>query len=303
MKKILCIFCAILMLACTSEKKKIVDFESKLDAHQEAVFLHVMGDVNERILDENRGKIEKIPTSELVTIFAEQLLGTRYVSYTLEQEPEDLRVYLDSTDCILFVELCSCLAYTAKGIMLTPDSYDKGYEPNSALLCNNIQQMRYRGGIIDGYASRVHYTSEWIKQNEARGIMKEISYKFGEEYDEPFFFMSSHPEYYKQLQNDSLQMARIIDTEKRLTDAKPYYFVPQTSLQNPDIISQIKTGDIVAFMDTHDGLDLAHVALAYESNNEMHFIHASYRAKRVIIEEKTLADYADNGIRIVRFVK
>lgn len=303
MKKILTLFCIVLLVACAPETKKTIDFESKLSPHQEMMYVHIMGDISDRINDEHLGKVEKIPTAELVMYFAEEMLGTRYVSYTLEQEPEDLRVYLDSTDCILFVELCCCFAYTAKGIMLTPDSYEKGYEPSPALLCNNIQQMRYRGGIIDGYSSRVHYTSEWIQQNEARGIMREISNRLGEEYDEPFYFMSTHPDYYRQLQNDSLQMANIIEVEKRLTAAKPYYFVPQESLQKPEIISQIKSGDIVAFLDTADGLDLAHVALAYEYNGEMHFIHASYRAKRVIIEEKTLADYAANGIRIVRLIK
>ena len=50
-----------------------------------------------------------------------------------------------------------------------------------------------------------------------------------------------------------------------------------------------------------NGIDIAHVAIAYDVDGEMHFIHASYGAKEVKIEETLLADYAINGIRIVRF--
>lgn len=64
-----------------------------------------------------------------------------------------------------------------------------------------------------------------------------------------------------------------------------------------DSVSQRATNIAIS---PREGLDLAHVAIAYEQNGEMHFIHASYGAKKVIIEPKTLADYATNGIRISR---
>ncbi|MCQ2148335.1 MAG: DUF1460 domain-containing protein, partial [Bacteroidales bacterium] len=81
----------------------------------------------------------------------------------------------------------------------------------------------------------------------------------------------------------------------------PFYIISQEELRKPEVISKIKSGDIVTFISTVDGLDLAHVAIAFETNGEMHFIHASSAAMKVIVEPKTLAEYAKNGIRISRF--
>lgn len=290
--KFFCILLAICLASCAAKPT----FESSLEPNEVAIYTQLMDSVK---------PYQDLPINELVIVIAKQLLGTPYVASTLEQEPEQLHVYLCKTDCILFVELCSAMAYTTKDIMLTPDGCRKlkNYsEQPGGLLCHNIRQMRYRQGIVDGYASRVHYTSEWIQQNEARGIMSEISRDLGVEYDEPFFFMSSHPHIYKQLEHDSLGLQQIADTEKRLTQAKPYFYVPQTMLFQPQTISQIQSGDIVTFVSVTDGLDLDHVSLAYEFEGEMHFIHASSRAMEVIVEPRTLAEYAKNGIRVIRLL-
>lgn len=232
-----------------------------------------------------------LPIHELTIHIAEQFLGTDYVAYTLEHEPEHLLVYLDQTDCILFVEMCSCFALTVK------DAH-----PSYELLLHNIQQMRYRNGVVDGYASRVHYTSEWIQQNQARGVMREITHELGGvEHPQEFYFMTAHRESYPQLLHDTAAVAIIRSVEQRLQAAGPYYRLTQEQLYDTAIMSQIQSGDIVTFIDTHPGLDLAHVALAYEVDGEMHFIHASYGAKHVIVEPCTLAEYARNGIRVFRF--
>ena len=101
---------------------------------------------------------------ELMIIAAKQMLGTEYVAGSLEQVPEKLKVSLVETDCILFVETCLAMAVNAKKGNDSPDS-----------LCAFIQGTRYRNGVVDGYTSRLHYTSEWIRQGEANGIFREIT--------------------------------------------------------------------------------------------------------------------------------
>ncbi|MCQ2146152.1 MAG: DUF1460 domain-containing protein, partial [Bacteroidales bacterium] len=101
---------------------------------------------------------------DLVVKIAQQFLGTEYVAGTLEKEPEALQMYLDQTDCILFVELCSSLALTFKGLSIEQAGDGKTFTvggrpslkeaaPSYELLCHNIQAMRYRLGKIDGYSS------------------------------------------------------------------------------------------------------------------------------------------------------
>ena len=253
-----------------------------------------------------------LPVQQLVVKVALQLLNTPYVASTLEAEPEQLQVFLDKTDCILFVELSACMALTLKGLRITQAGDGEHFsvrqtpsvvkaEPSYQLLCDNIRNMRYRLGVVDGYASRIHYTSEWLLQNQTNGILREYTADLGREFAQHFSYMSEHPANYRQLADNAAELARIRQIEEHLDAQKPYFFISQEQLRSPYVISQIQSGDIITFLSPREGLDLAHVALAYEYNGEMHFIHASYKQGRVVIEEKTLADYAVNGIRISRF--
>lgn len=252
-----------------------------------------------------------LPVSELTVEVAKRFLGTPYVAGTLESEKEELRVFLDKTDCILFVELCTCFALTVKGVEVVqggdggrgsarPSPSVRPRAPSYELLCDNIRNMRYRGGIVDGYASRIHYTSEWILQNEANGIMTEFTSGLGSPYSLKFSFMTSHRSLYPRLVEDASLVRKIRAVEEKLDACGPYYKISQARLRQPSVLSRIHDGDIIAFIDTHEGLDVSHVALAYSVDGVMHFIHASSRAGAVVIEGKTLADYAVNGIRVIR---
>lgn len=267
-------------------------------------------EIFDRIYSEVKDDASK-PMGELTVEIAQKFLGTEYVASTLEKEPEELIVLLDQTDCILFVELSACFAFTVKGLEIqqagdgqnfsvNPTPSVKKAKPSYELLCDNIRNMRYRLGVVDGYPSRVHYTSEWILQNQTNGIMKEFSKDLGSELVQKFSFMSSHPDSYKQLKDNPANVERIKNMEKNLEAQAPYYYVSQKHLRDPEVISQIQDGDIITFISTVEGLDITHVALALKVDGVMHFIHASSKAMKVIIEEKTLADYATKGIRVCR---
>lgn len=234
-----------------------------------------------------RDKVE-LPLNKLVIEIALYLLETPYVAATLEKEPEVLTINLRETDCILFVEMCTALAITAK----------KGH-PSFEDYCEIVKNMRYRKGEVNGYASRLHYTSEWIIQNSNAGIMREITSEMGQVLDQKFSYMSSHAESYKQLANNPALVLDIAEAERYLEGQAPYYYVPQTDI--PKCESNIKSGDIICFRSNVEGLDISHVALAFWDGEELKFIHASFKEKKVVIDSKTIADYAKNGIRVVRY--
>ncbi|MBQ3985501.1 MAG: DUF1460 domain-containing protein [Oscillospiraceae bacterium] len=108
------------------------------------------------------------PAGELIVRCAKEFLGTEYVAGTLETEPERLTINMDKTDCILFVEMCLAMVQTVKSD-----------DPTFENFCRNTQALRYRDGKVDGYASRNHYTSAWIRQGEKNGIFKEMSRDLG----------------------------------------------------------------------------------------------------------------------------
>ena len=232
---------------------------------------------------------------ELMIIAAKQMLGTEYVAGSLDQVPEKLKVSLVETDCILFVETCLAMAVNAKKGNDSPDS-----------LCAFIQGTRYRNGVVDGYTSRLHYTSEWIRQGEANGIFREITDVLSGENlsGQRFSYMSEHTGAYKQIKDNPTEIAKIAKMEESLNRYTDYYVIPKADVKKMEHL--LKDGDILGFNSNVKGLDIAHVALVYhKENGEVGFIHASQVDGKVVIDEKSIHDYvnsrkSNDGIRIIR---
>lgn len=232
------------------------------------------------------------PMSELVVKIAKHFIGAPYVAGTLEVEPEQLTVNLAETDCILFVEMCVALALTAKDA-----------EPSFDRYLDNLAGLRYRDGIVDGYTSRLHYTSEWIAQGEKRDIFKEVTSECGgRPIAQKFNFMSTHPASYKQLKDSPDDVAKMRRIEQAL-EAQDYSYIPKADL--PRCIKDIRSGDIIAFCSTVAGLDIAHIGIALRDGDNLTFIHASTAAKKVIINPQPLVTYingvkSQSGLRVIR---
>lgn len=232
------------------------------------------------------------PAGKLMVRIAKQFLGTAYVAGTLETEPEQLTINMDQTDCILFVEMCLALTQTIKGD-----------EPTFENFCRNTQRLRYRDGKVDGYASRNHYTSSWIKQGQENGIFREVSKDLGgSRLNQHIDFMSTHLESYKQLKDNPGMVVKIMQAEADL-NKNTYYYLPQDDITK--LSKGIREGDIICFVTSVDGLDIGHVAIAVEQNGQKCFIHASTKAMKVTIDKQTIADYvlshkSTKGVRVVR---
>ena len=232
------------------------------------------------------------PMDQLVIKIARHFLGTPYVAGTLEQEPEQLIVNMRETDCILFVEMCLALALTAKDDEPSFDSY-----------IDRLATLRYRDGVVDGYTSRLHYTSEWIAQGADNGFFKEVTKECGgSPLAQKFSFMSTHPSSYKQLSNSPANVAKIRSVEQDL-QSRSYWYIPKASLAA--CAKNIRSGDIIAFTSTVAGLDIAHIGIALRQGDTLTFLHASTSAGKVIINPTPLTQYinsvrSQSGLRVIR---
>lgn len=233
------------------------------------------------------------PINERLILAAQARLESPYVAGTLEQIPEKLVINIHQTDCILFVE--SCLA-----LVLNAASDNPSFENFS----NQIQALRYRDGLIDGYTSRIHYSSEWIKQGEANGYFREITKDLGGvESNQRFSFMSEHPNSYKQLSGSKKEIEKIANVEAKLNSTDDYYVIPKECV--PAVLSKLQSGDIIGFNTSVKGLDIAHIAYVYKNGDKVSFLHASMGAMKVIVEPGDITSYinkikSNNGIRIIR---
>jgi len=163
--------------------------------------------------------------------------------------------------------------------------------------------MRYRGGVRQGYASRLHYFSEWIRDGEQRGLVNDVGPELGAAEDaRPLRFMTGHRSKYPALRNDDV-FQEMIAIERRL-DREPRRVVPTKRI--PQVVSRIETGDILAFATEIPGLDVTHTALAYrDRKGVLRVLHAPLSGGVVEITMTTLPEYVaairrSTGILVAR---
>lgn len=249
-----------------------------------------------RLLGEAKGK------AVTPLFFAKKLIGRPYVGHTLEVNGNDERlvVNLRELDCTTLVETATALAMAARKGEATFDAY-----------CRCLRLIRYRGGVNSGYASRLHYFSQWIDDNCRKGIVEDIgadgSFPFTARQTINVHFMTSNPKYYRQLDGNEAMQKEIAKYEAEINGRTASY-VPKSLLSlGRDKIGCIRDGDIIALVTSKDGLDISHVGIAAWKNGKLHLLNASSLQHKVVLDRQSLYDYlkprgSQLGIRVVRLL-
>ena len=213
-------------------------------------------------------------------------LGTKYVANTLDQHStEQLVIQQQAVDCLTFLE------YTLAQAL-------------GASFAENLQKIRYRNGVIDGYASRLHYTSDWIENGIRQGFLEDVTAKNSPQTLQlSLSYMSTHPRQYKQLADSPENVKRIAECEKALS-GKKVHWLSQNKLPDSGL-PWIMDGDMIAITTSLAGLDIAHVGIANYVNGKLHLLHASSKLGKVVISDEPLHQMLNNnkswtGIRVVR---
>ena len=230
---------------------------------------------------------------ETIVAVGKTFIGIPYVARTLEiGETESLVINLQGMDCTTYVE--NVLAFS---IMLEQQKKDFG------AYTKNLETIRYKDGKLDGYASRLHYFSEWIANNEKKGLLKDITSEIGGiESTKEIDFMSTHRELYPFLE-DQENYKKIQESEQFLRSI-PICILPQDQIQAKEHL--IRTGDIIAMTTSIKGLDITHTGIASrEADGRIHLLHASTGSKVVELSKLPLVDYlkgikSNTGIMVAR---
>ena len=231
----------------------------------------------------------------LITYYADRQLGITYVGGLLDEpDTEQLVVTLAGSDCVIYVEMSLAMAMTT---LQARTSYDAFRE--------NLKFIRYREGEIDGYPSRLHYFSDWLLTNEEKGMLTILFQEDGLPAIEPPDFMTRRRENYRHLADDDAMFDKIRAMEEhhadRLSDRRLAY-IPQDRI--PEFEDRFRTGDILAFVTTTEGLDITHTGLVKMDDDRAGFYHASLTGY-VIVDPKTIHEYTVdrrnvNGIIVAR---
>ncbi len=237
------------------------------------------------LLENNFGKT--------IAAVGKTFLGTPYVAKTLEVgETESLVINLQGLDCTTFVE--NALAFS---LLL------KNGKTDFKSFANYLKTIRYKNGELEGYASRLHYFSEWIANNEHKGILKDVTSEIGgTAINKTINFMSKHRDLYPFLKNE-LNFKKIKTSENYLNKQTICVLSQEEIATNEHLIH---TGDIIALSTSIKGLDITHTGIATrEKDGRIHLLHASTLSNKVEISKLPLAQYLkkitnNTGILVAR---
>lgn len=228
---------------------------------------------------------------DYVLTMAMALDGTPYKEGTLEGgDDRSVRVNLQGMDCTTMVETALALAVTA------------GERRSSWRdFVYNLERLRYRGGSADGFASRLHYVSDWALDNHTRGLLREVTDRVGNAHHQvkSIDWMTRHRDQYAAMR-DSATYAEVKHVEEGFHGFRVSYIKPSNVKG-----ARLSDGDIVAFTSRKDGLDVGHIGIVKMVKGKPHLLHASKNAGKVTLEAKPLTDYLRlhrefTGIRIFR---
>lgn len=220
-------------------------------------------------------------------------IGIPYVAKTLEiGETESLVINLQGLDCTTYVE--NVLAFST--------NLKKG-KADFKSYTNTLKTIRYKDGNLDGYASRLHYFSEWIANNEVKGVLKDITSTIGgTAITKPINFMSTHRNLYPFLKDDA-NFEKIKASENYLNNQSICILTQDQIAANEHLI---QSGDIIALTTSIKGLDITHTGIATrEKDGRIHLLHASTGSMQVEVSKLPLVDYLkkiknNTGIMVAR---
>lgn len=221
--------------------------------------------------------LDTLPIGEVIARVGSWFVGTPYTPGTLEEPgAEHLVVNLREFDCVTFVE--NMLAF-GRMIRSGQTSFDEFKE--------QLRTIRYRDGRLDDYTSRLHYFSEWISNNQQKGIVQNVTRALGGVRDpRPLTFMTENRSAYRQL-SDSAFFHAIRDHEIELSK-QPRYKIPEQQIAA--VANGIRNGDVIAATTNVRGLDVAHTGIAIWQNGQLHLMHAPLVGDSVEISELPLAE-------------
>lgn len=232
------------------------------------------------------------PYGEIVQWVGEQLLGRPYTAGLLDAPAEEtLLVDLTQFDCVLYIENVLAIA---RQIALG----ERGLEGYAA----GVAALRYRDGTRDGYCSRLHYFTDWIRDNARRGALEDVTAEIGgEPLDKSITFMSEHRSSYPRLASDSVY-ACIVGTERALADGGQIVYIPKGRIA--DAYGGMQPGDLIATTTSIGGLDVTHTGFVHQADGRTGFMHASSASDAVKVSPD-LAAYvqgvrSQTGIVVVR---
>lgn len=220
------------------------------------------------------------PIGDIIAEVGKTFINTPYEAHSLEiTDKEQLVINFSGLDCTTFLETTFALSRCIKQKKTTFEDFK-----------NELQLIRYRDGKLIEYPSRLHYFSDWIFNNQEKGLIKDVTKEIGgKSIRFKVNFMSENPHLYKHLKSNPEFVRQIRKQEEEINN-REYFYLPEEDISKVE--SKIQNGDLIALTTSDKGLDIGHVGIAVKmSDGRIHFMHAPLVGSKVQITDLPLSDY------------
>jgi hypothetical protein len=216
---------------------------------------------------------------DFVARVAQAQLGKPYGNPPNPRGGEAVRLGFRAFQCVSFVE--SSLAVARCLWRNSPELL--------GCLVHELTSLRYRGGHIDGYASRLHYYEEWLADNASRANVELLTQRLGGvTTPRQATYMTHHPELYGPLTDPNI-FARIAAMEVQVGALHPAV-VPREQVES--VLPWLQNGDVVAVTTFRPDILVSHTGFVRRhADGSVHLLHASSAKHHVVETEDSLSTY------------
>lgn len=242
-----------------------------------------------------RKQLASLPVHERISLIGAFFIGSPYKSNTLNVTKNELPVInLRELDCVTLVENVLALAFL-----------DQYHDRATEKFIANIVRLRYRNGEIIDYASRLHYSTDWLYEMQKADFLTDVTQTVGGvKHPQKICFMSENYTKYPVLAQDKKLILKIklIETD---INKRTYYYIPKEEVET--VSDKIADGDVILITTNIKGLDTSHLGFAIKKDGMTCLLHASSLGKKVVLTEIPLHKYMEGiksqtGIMIGRSV-
>src|SRR5438552_8532492 len=182
------------------------------------------------------GNWKSLPIGERTAVVGQALVGTRYKHFTLEIDNriESPSVNFQGMDCWTFFEI-------ALGFARMHNETESNWTPGRQLYY--IELDRYRGGQWTGeYLSRLHYLEDWLRDNNRRGLVEDLTRDLGgRSVPHSAREMSTGWRHYRYLAANRSLLGPLGRMEANVS-SRPLHEIPKSKVAG--IESKLRSGDI-----------------------------------------------------------
>lgn len=215
---------------------------------------------------------------EFVARVASIQIGQPYGNPPSLHQAEQLRLSFRAFQCVSFVESSLAMARCLWA-----------HKPDLGCFAQELISLRYRGGHVDGYISRLHYYSEWMTDNATRGRLALLTPKLGgtpvartEKY------MTNHPKLYGPLVDPNI-FAQVAQMEAQVSMLHPCV-IGRNQIQA--VSPWLQSGDVVAITSFRRDILVTHTGFVKrDADGALHLLHASSAKRHVALSRETLSEY------------